>query len=194
MYYLKILLIASLFFACSDSSSKEQLATDMKSETIQDQPEKTRSNLPSRLEACEYFSIEEVAAFFDWNPQSVSQELMMELEKYNKTVCHHFTPESELFLLRVSWKSKKAQENKVLENQYKGYLEKGEKGLSYTSFNTTRGTESLFGTGPDRDGKTLYILRTRFDNEVEIVVEGGFFSSEIGAFKNKFHTILKKIK
>ena len=185
-FQLIVLLFSISFLACGQSSTKEKPTIKEASTTS------TKSNLPERKEACEFFSIEEVGDFFNWNPSVITQKLMMKLEDYNQTFCNHYTPDGEKFILRIDWNSEKAQQNKVLEKRFSGYLAKGEDSLKYKKSNTSIGTESIFGQAPDRDHKPRYILRTRFQNEVEIIIEGALNKNSPEDLEKKFKEILEK--
>lgn len=189
MNFLKVCLIISFFWSCGH--------TDPVDRNVKVSPKAVAERLntmPRKIEACEYFSLSEIASFLNWKTESINRELMMSLKKYSNTSCHHFTPDSENFTLRVNWKSEKAQQNKVLENQYKTYLSKGEKGLSYKVSTPDKGSASLFGTGPDRDAKIIYILRTRFEEVAEVIIEGSFYKNDPAAFEAIFTNILKQLK
>ena len=185
-FQLIVLLFSLSLFACGQSEATEKPIAKEASATT------PKSYLPERKEACEFFSMEEVGEFFNWNPSVITQQLMMKLEDYNQTFCNHYTPDGEKFILRINWKSEKAQQNKVLEKQYSKYLSKGEDNLKYKKSNTSIGTESIFGHAPDRDHKTRYILRTRFANEVEIIIEGALNKNSPGVLGKKFKEILGK--
>jgi len=181
-----------LVFACESTPSNNK-ALNQSTASVENIQTASTNDLPERKEACDFFSVDEIAGFLNWNSATITRELMMSLERYNQTNCHHFTPDGEQFTLRIVWKKEKAQKNKVLENQYKNYRTTGEKGLTYKVVDTQQGSESLFGTGPDRDDKTIYILRTRYENQVSVIIEGAFKKSDPDAFEAIFKNILSKL-
>lgn len=182
-----ILFLFNLTLSCGQNSPQKESTPKENNNTS------TKSTLPEKKEACDFLTMEEIGAFFNWEPSIITQQLMMKLERYNQTFCNHFTPNGEKFILRINWKSKKAQQRKVFEKQYNNYLLNGEDNLKYKKSNTSMGTESLFGFAPDRDHKTRYILRTRFQNEVEIIIEAALDKNDPVHLEKTLREILAKI-
>lgn len=180
LYLFPTFLAALLTFACEQNDN----TTENPSPTTE---------LPDKIEACEYFTIEEIADFWGWAAGTVNNTLLMELEDYDQSNCMYFIPSDDKFFVRTIWKGTAAQQNEVLANQFAGLLANGEESLTYESINTEAGTESILGTGPDRDDKTIYILRTRYDNELEVILEAALRNISIDEARAQLVEILQQL-
>ena len=118
--------------------------------------------------ACASITDSDLADIMDWRDSSITKD---EYDKQPKfTVCN-YTHGDDKLMIRLGWKSEAAIDNKVLENQYKTYLSKGENGLSYQELANSGEVQSLKGQGEVRGNQINYILRKRYGNKASIQIE-----------------------
>lgn len=150
------------FLSCQNASS----ATEENASVTSDNSDSEVFDLKNQV-ACETFKPADIAKILKWNVATITSESMGHSEG-KRSLCR-FGQEPENLWVRLGWKSDKAADMKVLENQYKGYLSTGENGISYESL---EGNTVLLGQKPsDAANPKLYIFRKRFENKAEVTFE-----------------------
>ncbi|SOE21037.1 hypothetical protein SAMN06298216_1509 [Spirosomataceae bacterium TFI 002] len=181
----KLVLIFILpLLSCNGSTSTENLNTENRDKVTATE----NSDLKNQV-ACETFKPSDLASIFEWDVAAISSESMGHSEG-KRSICR-FAHQSDILWVRFGWKSEKAIENKVLETQYKGYLNNGENGITYES---VEGNSMLIGQKPaDAANPKLFIFRKRFDNKAEVTFE--FYSNVKSKEEalNVFKTLLGKV-
>ena len=151
------------------------------------------NDLPAYKEACDFFDLEEVARFFNWDANSVITEQRYQLAERGRTLCTYNYPNGDYFSLRLRWQNEKSQQKKNLERQFKNYLTVGEKEIKYQEVSTNKGTESVFGYTALRGNTWQYIWRTRYENRVEVTIEVLSTKNDPVLFQNKLADIFQRI-
>jgi hypothetical protein len=124
-----------------------------------------------RKNACELLSLKEVSEILEVDVNALNLEDMS--FGGDKSICYYFTESgNRKFFIRLSWKNENAIKNRVLERNYKRYLETGAKDKSnYIEIESTPNHQLIYGIETERGNKTMQILRKRFGNESEIQIE-----------------------
>ncbi|MEO1517342.1 MAG: hypothetical protein AAFV95_20110 [Bacteroidota bacterium] len=190
---MRLFILLSFLFAmsCGESNSTAPTDSQTQAKTV---AEPSSGDVPEKKDACEFFTNEQMAALMDWPVEVVSNEQLMSLEDRGITVCGYYdTERSESILLRLKWPSEKARENKILERSFKRYLEQGEEELRYQPAKTSTGTEAIFGHGPSHHGFTHYLLRCRYGNEIDVVIESMSKTNDPSAFETRLQKILNAL-
>lgn len=121
--------------------------------------------------ACEVLTLEEIAQLLEVDLDQIKQDDMSFSNK--QSICYYYTAEGNRKLfIRLAWKSEKAATNKVLEKQFKKYLEKGDVNQNrYVELERTSEHQLIYGSGKDRENKSIQIIRKRFGNNAEAQIE-----------------------
>jgi len=129
------------------------------------------SNALDKRAACEILSLEEIADLLDVDANELKQK-DLSFGK-SRSICSYYTSEgNRKFFIRLSWKSKKATANKVLERNFKKYLDSGDNDSNqYVEIETTSEHQLIYGTGTDRENKSIQVIRKRIGNDAEIQLE-----------------------
>lgn len=167
MKFILILCCTLCMVACG---TEEKAPTQAVTSTQTASSAPTKSESIPKKEACDYLSKEAIAQIMGWDAGNITSELSMSLKDRDVTVCNLKHGDDKL-MIRLAWKSEKSAANKVLERNYETYLKKGEEELQYREINTAADVQTIFGTGKDRFGQGIYILRQRRGNTVDIQLE-----------------------
>lgn len=161
----KLILLTFLpFLSCNNANSAAEQPTEMVTEKV--------AELNHQV-ACEAFSTSDLASILNWDATVIKSESMGHSEG-KRSICR-FGHKTDILWVRFGWKSEKAITNKVLETQFKGYLNNGENGITYESID---GNNILLGQKPaDGVNPKLYIFRKRLDNKSEVTFE--LYSNEL---------------
>lgn len=167
MKQILILQFALLFFVSCGDAQKES------NKNSKAAPQSSDSNSSSGLKmqkACETIDINTIAELLDRNASEIQMQDMS--YKDNPSVCYYFTKDGARKLyLRLAWKSEKAEENKLLETQYKRLLTTGEKKITYVEHQNQNNQQILSGNGKDRGDQYVHVVRKRIGNASEIQLE-----------------------
>lgn len=139
-----------------------------------------------KQEACSAITTADLVEVLGWSEADIKSDQGRDTKKVS--ICNLLHQEEKL-MVRLGWKSEAAQKNKVLENNFKKYLEKGEGKISYTAIDET----TLQGDVEDRGGQHIYMVRKRFGNEAEIQIEL-VVPAKDDTYQEKLKMLLTKVK
>lgn len=188
---MKTLLIVAMLFTvgCGKSDLEEGSATPSSESSGSGDATATIE----KKEACEQVDDQTIVEIMGWSASNLKKEQMMSLKDRDITVCNYLHGDDKL-LIRLAWKSEKSEENKVLEKNFKRFLNEGENELSYKEISSTADSQTIFGTGKGRGGQTQYILRKRFGNSVDVQIESVALESNVKEFSKKLSVLLGKLQ
>ncbi len=142
--------------------------------TMSEKTNQTNSNsntVLSNQKACEAIPLATIAELMGIEQSAVIEE-DMSFGK-GRSMCYFYSKEGDRKVyIRMAWKNEKAEENKVLQQQFADALANGEKDIkSYTEVENSEHGQVLFGIGQDRENKYIHMLRKRYGNKAEISLE-----------------------
>ncbi len=166
IYFFILLFLVS----CNTTENKNQenykeITTDI---------EKVESNQSSstlqKQKSCELFTNRQIAELLNVDVASLKTEDMGGGER--RSICYYYNAEGKRKLyIRLGWESDKSIENKVLETQYKRFLEDTEQDFTYQEISNESGNQILTSIQPDRENMYIHIVRKRFGNSAEATLE-----------------------
>ena len=142
--------------------------------------------------ACGITTLEEIS-----NTIGIDTSLLIQksLDFRNKTSrCYAFdSNDVQYFVIKLEWKSQGDILKQILSNNYQTYLTQGDKYISnYQDLSSPSGTQTLFGTGQNNENRYVHILRRRYGDDAEALIEMTLDALDSNA-QSKLQTILNNI-
>ena len=142
--------------------------------------------------ACGIATLEEISTTIGIDTSLLVQK---SLNFRNKTSrCYVFdSNDVQFFVIRLEWKSQGDILKQVLLTNYQTYLSQGDKYISnYQELSSPSGTQTLFGTGQNDENRYVHIIRRRYGDEAEALIEMTLDALDSNA-QSKLQTILNSI-
>ena len=139
--------------------------------------------------ACVALPLDSVITVMNWDVKKVEKSSS---GFWGSSICY-LEHSIDNMMVRLAWQSKKAIRDKRLEAEYEEVLTHGEKGLFYRELENDGETQVIYGHGHDKYGKHIVLVRKRFANNAEAMIELKTPAQDHKSLRKKLTRLMKLI-